>query len=67
VRYAIEVVGENELPEGTHTVIVEREEGPPLMLLNGPVGRAWQLMRSYEDTLEPCTVPSVSMPLRLVV
>jgi len=64
VNYVVQVVGEDELPEGRHVVIVERDEGPPLMLINGPPARTWSLMRAYEDTCESSSVPSI---LRLAV
>lgn len=60
--YRIQIVGEDELPQGMCKVIVEMEDGPPLMLINGEPARAWRLMRGYEDTLEPCSVPSVLLP-----
>lgn len=59
MQYVIQPVGDDELPEGRNVVIVEREEGPALMLINGMPARVWRLMREWEDTLEPCTVPSV--------
>lgn len=63
MQYAIQVVGDNELPEGLNKVIVEQVDGPPLMLINGELARAWRFMRAYEDALEPCDVPSIMLPL----
>lgn len=62
--YRIQVVGDDELPQGMCTVIVEMEEGPPLMLINGEPARVWSLMRAYEDTVEPSSVPSICLPAR---
>jgi hypothetical protein len=64
MNYAVQIVREDELPQGVHMVIVEQIAGPPLMLINGPHARAWRFMRAYEDTREPCTVPSVLVPAR---
>ena len=60
--YVVQTVGDDELPVGRHVVIVECIDGPPLILVNGAPARAWALMRAWEDTLEPCTVPSVLRP-----
>lgn len=62
MQYVIEVVAEGELPQGINKVVVERVDGPPLMLINGEPARVWRFMRSYEDTLEPCTVPTICLP-----
>lgn len=67
--YVVHVVGDDELPAGRHVVIVERDDAPAVMLINGVPARVWELMRQWEDTCEPCTLPSVLLapPLRLVV
>lgn len=69
MNYVVQVVGDDELPAGRHVVIVERDEGPAVMLINGVPARVWALMRQWEDTCEPCTEPSVLLApsLRLVV
>lgn len=59
MNYVVHVVGENELPEGRNVVIVERDGEPPLLLVNGLPARVWEMMRAYEDTLEPADVPSL--------
>lgn len=53
VDYVVQTVGDDELPDGRNVVIVEREEGPPLLLINGEPARAWALMRAYEGASEP--------------
>lgn len=50
MNYVVQVVGDDELPEGRHVVIVERDEGPAVMLINGVPARVWALMRQWEDT-----------------
>ena len=42
-------VGDDALPEGRHVVIVECEDGPPVLLINGVAARAWRLMQARED------------------
>lgn len=59
MNYEVQTVGDDELPEGRNVVIVERESGPPLLLVSGPPARAWALMRAYEDACEEATAPSV--------
>lgn len=59
MNYEVKVVGDDELPEGTHAVIVERDDALPLLIVNGAPARVWSLMRAYEDALESPTVPSV--------
>lgn len=68
MQYEMKVVDPGELPEGTDVVIVERGDGTALMLLAGRPAQVWAAMRAYEDTVEPCDLPSVLSPtLRLVV
>ena len=62
MHYEVQTVGDDELPEGIHKVIVERDDGPPLLIINGEPARCWRLMRAWEDTLEPPCVPSIIMP-----
>ena len=59
MQYVVQPVGDHELPEGRHAVIVEREDGPPLLLVNGEPARVWRMMRAYEDDVEPVTIPTV--------
>lgn len=65
MQYAIQVVGNEELPEGVDRVIVERENEPPLMLISGELARCWRFVRAYEDALEPCELPSIMLPALL--
>ena len=58
VDYIVQEVRDDELPEGRHVVIVERENGPPVMLINGAPARVWRLMQAWEDN-RACTEPSV--------
>ena len=60
--YIVQEVKDDELPEGRHVVIVEREDGPAVLLLNGLPARVWRMMREWEDQCEPCTVPSHLLP-----
>lgn len=62
MNYEVQVVADDELPEGVSRVIVEREGAPPLLLLCGEPARTWLFMRSYEDTLEPWYLPTVCLP-----
>lgn len=59
MRYQVRPVGDDELPEGVHVVIVECETEPHVMLVNGGPARAWALMRAWEHEQEPCTRPSL--------
>jgi hypothetical protein len=71
MKYVVEVVGDGELPGGLESVIVQRVDSPPLMLVSGSVARSWRMMREWEDTMEPSWEPTVTIPrqtaLRLVV
>lgn len=63
MQYVVHCVDEHELPEGVEYVIVERPEPEPaVLLLAGSVARCWELMRRWEDTLEPSNIPSISVP-----
>lgn len=59
MRYEVQPVGDDELPEGIHVVIVEREREPHLMLLNGLPARVWRLMREWENDLGSASEPSL--------
>lgn len=65
MQYEVHTVGDDDLPAGVHSVIVERDVGPALLVINGPVAECWRFMRSWEDTHEPCEVPSVTLPIVL--
>jgi hypothetical protein len=69
MRYEVQAVNADELPEGTDAVIVERGDGTAVMLVADRPAQVWAAMRQWEDTLEPCTEPSVLLapPLRLVI
>jgi hypothetical protein len=71
MKYVVQAVGDDELPEGITHVVVERENDPPLLLISGEVARCWRMMRSWENTLEPAWQPTITLPyerpLRLVV
>lgn len=63
MRYQVQVVGNDEMPEGIDRLIVEREDGTVLLLLSGVYADCWQFMRAYEATREPRTVPSILLPV----
>lgn len=67
MNYTIQIVGDDELPDGMNKVIVERAGEPPLMLINGEPARAWRFMRAWEDMREPSSVPSVLLPARTLL
>ncbi len=62
MQYAIQVVGDDDLPQGVNKVVVERNDGTALMMINGELARCWRFLRAWEDTLEPCTVPTIMLP-----
>lgn len=64
MKYEVLVVGDDELPPNIDHVILERDAGPPLILINGSVARCWMLMRSIGGAVEHPLEPSVSAPLR---
>ena len=49
VDYVVQEVGDDELPQGRCAVIVERKDGPPVLLINGLPARVWRLMQARED------------------
>lgn len=53
MKYLVEAVADNALPAGVERVIVERDDGPPVLLISGEAARCWEFMRCWEDTLEP--------------
>lgn len=59
MRYVVHTVADGELPEGLDRVIVERHDGPPLLLISGEPARCWRFMRAWEDSLEPPFVPTM--------
>lgn len=65
MKYLVHAVDESQLPEGVSTVIVERDDGPPVLIISGETARCWRFMRTWEDTQEPEWQPSVSLPYRL--
>jgi hypothetical protein len=65
MKYLVQPVDESELPDGVGWLIVERDDGPPILLISGEVARCWEFMRAWEDTLEPCWQPTVSLPYEL--
>lgn len=62
MQYSVQIVGDDELPKGVHKVIVEREDGAALLLINGELARCWRFMREWEGSHESCGVPSVLRP-----
>lgn len=62
MNYAIQIVGDDELPQGMNKVVVERPDGTALMLINGDPARVWRWMMAWEDTLEPRAAPAVLLP-----
>lgn len=67
MQYTVQIVADHELPNGVERVIVEREDGSAVMLINGNTARCWSFMRAWEDSLEPCTVPTVLLPERALL
>ena len=59
MRYIVQPVADNELPEGVTFVIVEREGGQHLLLVAGEHARGWRFLRAWEDGREPCEVPTL--------
>lgn len=62
MHYEVQTVGDDELPAGIHEVIVERIDGPPLLILNGEPAKCWRFMRAWEDTREPPHIPTTAIP-----
>lgn len=64
MQYEVQTVGENDLPAGINRVIVERDDGDPILLINGEPARCWRFMRAWEESIEADLKPTV---LRLAV
>lgn len=64
MHYEVKAVPATALPAGVTTVIVERTEGPPLLLISGERARCWAFMRAWEDSLEPSDVPTILQLVR---
>lgn len=57
VKYEVQVVSDNELPEGVKRVIVERPGMGALLLLAESVAGTWAFMQEWEDAQrEPADV-----------
>lgn len=59
MRYIVQPVDDNELPEGVTFVIVERAGGEHLLLIAGEHARGWRFLRAWEDSVESCAVPTL--------
>lgn len=59
MRYIVLPVADNDLPEGITMVIVERQDGQNLLLIAGEHARGWRFLRAWEDSREPCVVPTL--------
>lgn len=60
MRYEVQTVDAAELPTGHDMVIVERgPQLPAVMLLTGRPAQAFRAMRAWEDTQEPCVIPTM--------
>lgn len=67
MQYVVQAVGDDELPEGIHHLVVERHDGPPFLLINGAPARCWAFMQETQDMSEPCSVPTTLLPTRHLV
>lgn len=63
MKYRVQVVADNALPEGCNQVIVEVDDGPPLLLISGVAAECWNFMRAWEGTQEPSWQPTICLPL----
>ncbi|WP_294567545.1 hypothetical protein [uncultured Arthrobacter sp.] len=60
--YIVQAVGDEELPEGIHAAIVERDGLPAVLFINGEVARCWHMLRAWAiETPTPADVPSVEL------
>lgn len=59
MKYEVHTVADDALPPGIDRVIVERTEGPPLLIICGVPARVWAFMRAWEDTIEPPAAPTL--------
>jgi hypothetical protein len=62
LRYEVRTVESGDLPQGIDHVIVQRPDGPPLLILSGRVAHVWEWVRHWEDSEEPSVFPTVLMP-----
>lgn len=52
VDYAVQTVGDDELPDGIDHVLVERGAGlQPILFVSGTPARCWQAMCDYQDAV----------------
>lgn len=58
----MKTVKEGDLPPGVDHVIVQRSDGPPLLILSGHPARVWEWVRHWEDSLESSVFPTVLLP-----
>lgn len=59
MHYEVLTVTDDQLPEGTCRVIVERVGKPPLLIVKGEPARTWRFMRTFEDATEPPVLPTI--------
>lgn len=59
MKYEVHAVADGALPQGMDRVIVERTDGPPLLIISGTPARVWRFMRAWEDDCESATLPSI--------
>lgn len=60
MQYEVQIVDDAAMPAGHDVVIVER--GPleaAVMLLCGRPAQVWRAMRQWENSTEPCDLPSL--------
>ena len=60
MKYVVQIVEDDEMPDGRDVLIVER--GPleaAVMLLCGRPAQVWRAMREWEGSHEPCDLPSL--------
>lgn len=56
MKYEVEVVADDELP-GMERVIVERPNGPPLLIITEAGARTWAFLHEWEEShREPAQV-----------
>jgi len=54
VKYEVQVVGEDELPNGVKRVIVERAGDDPLLILAESAAQTWLFMQHWEADRQEC-------------
>ena len=68
VKYVVQIVNEDELPDGLDMVIVERGDAkPPVLLVSGRPAEVWRAMRALEDAHGPAHVPAAAPTLLYAV